>query len=94
MDTQYLPGISLDKALDLTDLIQKRLKKGFPELTTVIARTGQTGIALEARGVDKSGFTGIFLPRSEWKTAKDREEMQKKMREAISDIPGIAFTFS
>ena len=57
MDVQLLPGISLDKALDITNLVEKKLKQ-FPELTTIISRTGQTGIALEARGVDKTGFTG------------------------------------
>jgi cobalt-zinc-cadmium resistance protein CzcA len=93
MDVQLLPGISLSKALDITDLVEKRLGK-FPELTTVISRTGQTGIALEARGVDKTGFTGIFKPRSEWTTAKDRDEMTEKMRAALSDIPGMAFSFS
>ncbi len=93
MDVQLLPGISLPKALDITNLIEKKLK-AFPELTTVLSRTGQTGIALEARGVDKTGFTGIFTPRSEWKTARDRDEMTEKMRNALSDIPGIAFSFS
>ncbi len=93
MDVQLLPGISLDKALDLTNLIEKKLK-AFPELTTVISRTGQTGIALEARGVDKTGFTGILLPRSEWKTASDRDQLTEKMRQAISTIPGVAFSFS
>ncbi len=93
MDVQLLPGISLDKALDLTALVERKLKR-FPELTTVISRTGQTGIALEARGVDKTGFTGILLPRSEWKTTKDRDELIEKMREAVSSIPGLAFSFS
>jgi heavy metal efflux system protein len=93
MDVQLLPGISLSKALDITNLVEKKLEQ-FPELTTVISRTGQTGIALEARGVDKTGFTGIFKPRSEWKTASDRDEMTEKMRAALSDIPGMAFSFS
>ena len=93
MDVQLLPGISLDKALDLTNLIEKKLKT-FPELTTVISRTGQTGIALEARGVDKTGFTGILLPRSEWKTTADRDVLIGKMRDTISQIPGVAFSFS
>lgn len=93
MDVQLLPGISLSKALDITNLVEKKLHQ-FPELTTVISRTGQTGIALEARGVDKTGFTGIFKPRSEWKTAKDRNEMTEKMRVALSAIPGMAFSFS
>jgi cobalt-zinc-cadmium resistance protein CzcA len=93
MDIQLLPGISLDKALDITNLVEKKLKT-FPELTTVLSRTGQTGIALEARGVDKTGFTGIFLPREKWKTVADRDEMIEKMRSVISEIPGIAFSFS
>jgi heavy metal efflux system protein len=93
MDVQLLPGISLSKALDITNLVEKKLGQ-FPELTTVISRTGQTGIALEARGVDKTGFTGIFKPRSEWKTASGRDEMTEKMRAALSDIPGMAFSFS
>jgi heavy metal efflux system protein len=93
MDVQLLPGIALSKALDITDLVEKKLRQ-FPELTTVISRTGQTGIALEARGVDKTGFTGIFKPRSEWKSAADRDEMTEKMRNALSGIPGMAFTFS
>jgi cobalt-zinc-cadmium resistance protein CzcA len=93
MDVQLLPGISLAKALDITNLVEKKLKQ-YPELTTVLSRTGQTGIALEARGVDKTGFTGIFKPRSEWKTAADRDEMIEKMRNSVSTIPGIAFTFS
>jgi cobalt-zinc-cadmium resistance protein CzcA len=93
MDVQLLPGISLAKALDITNLVEKKLQQ-FPELTTVISRTGQTGIALEARGVDKTGFTGIFKPRSEWKTAQNRDEMTEKMRNALADIPGMAFSFS
>ena len=93
MDVQLLPGISLAKSLDITNLVEKKLRQ-FPELTTVISRTGQTGIAIEARGVDKTGFTGIFKPRSEWKTAADRDGMTEKMRSALSNIPGMAFAFS
>ncbi|MBP1601592.1 MAG: efflux pump, family, inner rane protein [Acidobacteria bacterium] len=93
MDVQLLPGISLAKALDVTKVVEKKLRQ-FPELTTVISRTGQTGIALEARGVEKTGFTGIFKPRSEWKTAADRDEMTEKMRIALAAIPGMAFSFS
>jgi cobalt-zinc-cadmium resistance protein CzcA len=93
MDVQLLPGVSLARALDITNLAEKKLRQ-FPELTTIISRTGQTGIALEARGVDKTGFTGVFKPRSEWKTAANRDELTEKMRAVLSDIPGMAFSFS
>ena len=55
MDVQMLPGVALDKALETTLEIERRLKT-FPELETVVSRTGQTGVAIEARGVDKTGF--------------------------------------
>jgi heavy metal efflux system protein len=93
MDVQMLPGISLDNATEITDRIEKKLKT-FPELRTVVSRTGQTGLALEARGVDKTGFLGDLEPRSKWTSARTREELFSKMRDAVAVIPGIAFSFS
>jgi cobalt-zinc-cadmium resistance protein CzcA len=66
----------------------------FPELQTVVSRTGQTGVAIEARGVDKTGFVGALKPRSEWTSAGSREELADKMREAVADIPGMVASFS
>ncbi len=93
MDVQMLPGISLENATELADRIEKKLKQ-FPELKTVLSRTGQTGLALEARGVDKTGFVGDLKPRSLWTNARTREELFGKMRDAVAVIPGIAFSFS
>jgi len=93
MDVQLLPGVSLAKSLEVTRLVQQKLKK-FPELVTVVSRTGQTGVSLEAKGIEKTAFTGIFSPRSEWKSATDREELIDNMRTELSDIPGMAFSFS
>jgi cobalt-zinc-cadmium resistance protein CzcA len=93
MDVQLLPGVSLEKAVETTGLIEQRLKQ-FPELETVVSRTGQTGVAIEARGVDKTGFVGSLKPRSEWTSARSREELMDKMRDAIADIPGMVASFS
>ncbi|MGB9894255.1 MAG: efflux RND transporter permease subunit, partial [Candidatus Saccharicenans sp.] len=93
MDIQMLPGISLQQAMSITLEVERRLKK-FPELATIVSRTGQTGIALEARGVEKTGFVGSLKPRSEWTSAKTRTELTNKMRQALADIPGISYSFS
>ena len=93
MDTQLLPGVSLPQAQEMARLVQQRLGR-FPELESVVSRTGQTGIALEARGVHKTGFTGTLKPRSAWTTASTREVLIDSMRSALSDMPGIAFSFS
>jgi cobalt-zinc-cadmium resistance protein CzcA len=93
MDIQLPPGTSLERSALIADMVQKRLMK-FEELTTIIGKTGRTGIAIEARGVEKTGFVGSMKPRSEWKNAKSREELFGKMRESIEDVPGIAYGFS
>jgi heavy metal efflux system protein len=93
MDIQLVPGTSLTHATAIVQKIEERLMK-FPELRTVLSRTGQTGIAVEARGVDKTGFVGALRPRKQWTSASSREELTDQMREAIADIPGLAFGFS
>ncbi|RPI17240.1 MAG: efflux RND transporter permease subunit [Ignavibacteriae bacterium] len=93
MDVALIPGVSLDKAMEVNKLVGEKLKK-FPELQTVVSRTGQTGVALDTRGVDKTGYVGVFYPKSDWDNNKSREELTNEMRESIEDIPGISFGFS
>jgi cobalt-zinc-cadmium resistance protein CzcA len=93
MDVQMLPGVSLDNALEVSREIERRLK-AFPELETVVSRTGQTGVSLEARGVDKTGFVGTLAPRGTWTSAHSRDELTDRMRESVADIPGVVASFS
>jgi cobalt-zinc-cadmium resistance protein CzcA len=93
MDFNLIPGVSLDKAMEITNLIEQRLMK-FPEMVTLVSRTGQTGVPLEARGVDRTGFVGMLKPKEEWQTARTREALADKMRNALADIPGMTFSFS
>ena len=93
MDFQFSPGISLPESVEMSRKVEARLMD-FPELETVVGKTGQTGIALEARGVEKTGYVGVLKPRREWTTAKTREELTEKMRQALAPFPGIAFSFS
>lgn len=93
MDVALLPGVSLNKAMEINQRIGEKLKS-FPELQTVVSRTGQTGVALDTRGVDKTGYVGVLKPKKEWKSSLNREELTARMREAIEKIPGIGFGFS
>ena len=93
MDTSILPGASLETSAGTAKKIEAILKE-FPELATVVSKTGWTGRAIEARGVEKTGFLGVLKPREEWKTAGDREELFDKMRKALAVIPGVVVGFS
>jgi cobalt-zinc-cadmium resistance protein CzcA len=93
MDIQLLPGISLEEAVRVSTLVERKLKQ-FPELETIVSRTGQTGVAIEARGVDKTGYVGHLKPRKEWRSARTKDELFNKMRDSLASIPGMAFGFS
>ena len=93
MDVQMLPGVSLDNAIETSREIERRLK-AFPELETVVSRTGQTGVSVEARGVDKTGFVGTLAPRGSWTSARSRDELVERMRETVADMPGVVASFS
>ena len=93
MDVQLIPGVSLEQAMKTAGDVEERLKR-FPELETVVSRTGQTGVAIEARGVDKTGFVGALKPREQWTSARSREELIEKMRDSLADVPGMVFSFS
>jgi len=93
MDTGILPGASLATSAGLAEKIEEKLKT-FPELVTVVSKTGWTGRSVEARGVEKTGFLGVLKPKSEWTTAKTKDELFERMREALSVFPGLVVGFS
>ncbi len=93
MDVSMLPGVSLAKAMEVNQRAAATLMK-FSELDTVVGRTGQTGVALDTRGSDKTGYVGIFKPRSQWKRDISKEELTNEMRRSLESIAGITFGFS
>ena len=93
MDVSMLPGVSMAKAMEVNKLAAEKLKK-FDELDIVVSKTGQTGVALDTRGVDKTGYTGIFKPKSEWKRDISKEEVTNEMRTSLESVAGISFGFS
>lgn len=93
MDVALLPGVSLSKAMEVNQLAAQKMKQ-FGELDIIVSKTGQTGVALDTRGVDKTGYVGVLKPRSEWKRDISRDELTNEMREELESIPGIGFGFS
>ncbi len=93
MDVSMLPGVSLATAMEVNQRVAEKLKH-FDELDVVVSRTGQTGVALDARGSDKTGYVGIFKPKKEWKRDISKEELTNEMRESLESLAGISFGFS
>lgn len=89
-----LPSVALSESVKSTTLIEQTLMK-FPEVVTVVSRTGRAEIATDPMGLETSDIYVILKPHSEWKTAESREElieaMDKRLRE---QVPGNIFSYS
>ncbi len=93
MDVSLLPGVSLPKAMEVNQLVAAKLMK-FDELDTIVGRIGQTGVAMDTRGTDKTGYVGVFKPKSQWKRDVTKEEVTNEMRESLESVAGIQVGFS
>ena len=89
-----LPSVALSESVASTTLIEKELKK-FPEVLTVVSRTGQAEIPTDPMGVEISDVYVILKPHEEWVTASTREDLISKMNERLEKaIPGNIFSYS
>ncbi len=89
-----LPSVALSESVASTALIEKELRK-FPEVLTVISRTGQAEIPTDPMGVEISDIYVMLKPHEEWVSARTREELIAKMNEALEDaVPGNLFSYS
>jgi len=89
-----LPSISLQESINSTTQVERVLRR-FPEVKTVVSRTGSPEVATDVMGIELSDIFVILKPRSEWTTAKTKEELIAKMNEALQrDVPGAGFGFT
>ena len=83
-----LPSISVAQSRELATRVEAALMK-FPEVITVISRTGHAEKSNDPMGVELGDTYVMIKPYYEWTTAKTKEELVAKMREAVTEIPGI-----
>ncbi|MEO7329617.1 MAG: efflux RND transporter permease subunit, partial [Minicystis sp.] len=89
-----LPSASLEQSLAQTDQVEKTLKK-FPEVTTVVCRTGRAEIAVDPMGMNMTDIYVLLRPREEWTTAHDREALVEAFDKALSAaVPGAGWAFT
>jgi len=89
-----LPSISLNKSVAIATEAEKILME-FPEVRTVISKTGRAEIATDPMGVEISDLYVALNPKSEWTDGKNREELIADMSERLeNEIPDGVFSFS
>jgi cobalt-zinc-cadmium resistance protein CzcA len=89
-----LPSVSLTDSVKSTTLIEKALE-GFPEIETIVSRTGQAEIPTDPMGVEMSDVYLILKPHEEWKTARTREELIEAVDKVLEEnVPGHSFGYT
>ena len=90
----FMPkSISPSEAASVVNDVRRRLA-AFPEAEDVLSQLGRPDDGTDINGFDVCEFNVNLKPRSEWKTAANREDLVNSMSKSLSEIPGIDSQFS
>ena len=93
LQTFRLPSVSLPMSRDMELEVEKALRE-FPEITTVVSKTGRADIASDPMGLEVSDVIATLKPREEWSSTRNREELVGMVRERLERVPGMTYSFS
>lgn len=88
-----LPSISVAQSAELATRVEAVLKK-FPEVINVTSKTGHAEKSNDPMGIELGDTYVMIKPYYEWTTAKTKEKLVARMREAVSEIPGVSASFT
>ncbi len=90
-----LPGTSLSQSVEMQQSIEKTLKRRFPEIERVFARTGTAEIAADPMPPNLSDGYIMLKPVESWPDPRrSRDELRQAIEAVLSEIPGNAYEFS
>jgi len=94
VETMLLTGSSLSHTVDKMTQASGILIKKFPEVKRTVGKIGAAEIPTDPMPMESCDLTIILKDKSQWTSAKTREELASKMAEALEEIPGVNFGFS
>ncbi|MBX9685254.1 MAG: CusA/CzcA family heavy metal efflux RND transporter [Candidatus Obscuribacterales bacterium] len=94
IETRNIPSISLPEALKVSSRIEKSLMP-FPEVKTVVSKTGRPDLATDPMGVYQTDVYVILKPKSEWLAGVTRAKLVDQMRIKLNqDVPEANYNFT
>jgi cobalt-zinc-cadmium resistance protein CzcA len=94
IEANRLPSTSLAESVRQGTAIERTLKQ-FPEVETVVVKTGRPEIANDPMGVEQSDVYVILKPRSEWPGSRSHEALVERMSATLrAAVPGVGLGFS
>jgi len=89
-----IPGVSLTESINIGTQIEKVLMEKFPEIKTVVTKTGAPELATDPMGPEFSDVIVMLKPKDEWTSAETKEELIEKIQKSLSVIPGVGLSFT
>ena len=87
-------GTSLSNTVAITTEIEKILLKEFPEVRQVVTRIGAAEVPTDPMSMEESDVIIILKPKSEWTSARSKDELADKFKESLSVIQGMEVEFT
>lgn len=88
------PGSSLEQEIQSTTKAEQLLMDNFPEVEQVVSKIGSAEVPTDPMPMEVADVMVILKPKSEWTSAKTKEELMHKMDNVLSDMPGVTTEFS
>lgn len=93
MQVWRLPSVSLESSNEISTKAEK-VVMSFPEVQTVVSRTGRAEIATDPMGVEISDTYLILNPPDSWRF-ETKEELVEALDEELQEaLPGVMFSYS
>jgi len=89
-----LPSVAVEEAASQSTRLEQVLRREFPEISTIVTKTGRPEIATDPMGVEISDVIVMLSPRSEWRHASKEELVEDMAKVVQKHVPGIAVGFS
>lgn len=89
VEISMMQGASLSQTVETFTIAEGMLKKKFPEIRQIVTRIGSAEIPTDPMPIERGDMMLQMKDKEEWTSADSREEMQEKIEEVLSVLPGI-----
>jgi cobalt-zinc-cadmium resistance protein CzcA len=91
----YLPGISVETAVERATLLERVILRKFPsEVESAVTRIGRPDIATDPMLVSQADLFLPLKPRTQWRECRTKDELISKLEVEIGKIPGMKVAFT
>lgn len=89
-----LPSVSLNVSKEQGSYLEKRLRQKFPEIDTIVSKSGRAEIAEDPMGPEQTDMFIMLKPYRQWRSGRNKQELTEAIRTEMLELPGTKPGFS